>query len=313
MTGAEEAPFFSEIAAAPEGAAAQYVLASDGTRLRVGRLGEGDRGTVLLFTGRTEYLEKYGAIAAALAARGWGTLSLDWRGQGLSDRFLPDRSTGHVGRFSDYQIDIAALLQSPIAADMARPVMLLAHSMGGGIGLEALHARLNVNAAAFTGPMWGIALTGLQKPAAWALTRATRLLGLSDRKVPGSGPRTYVLTEPFEDNTLTTDPEMYAGMVTQAETRPELTLGGPSYHWLREALDALTAMEERAAPPYPCRVWLGSRERIVSNDAIRRRMSDWPNGTLTVVQDAEHEVMMERPDIRARFIEEVVAFFEDNR
>jgi uncharacterized membrane protein YbhN (UPF0104 family) len=38
-------------------------------------------------------------------------LTIDWRGQGLADRMLPDRRIGHVGKFSDYQTDLAAVLR----------------------------------------------------------------------------------------------------------------------------------------------------------------------------------------------------------
>jgi len=48
--------------------------------------GQHVKGTVLLFPGRTEYIEKYGPAAADFLARGFATVVIDWRGQGLADR-----------------------------------------------------------------------------------------------------------------------------------------------------------------------------------------------------------------------------------
>ena len=176
----ESAPFFDDIADAPPGASAWWATAPDGVRLRLALLAPPPpeaRGTVLLFPGRTEYVEKYGPAAAELQARGFACLSIDWRGQGLADRPLDDPATGHVRRFSDYQTDVAEMLRLAGAQELPRPWYLLAHSMGGGIGLRALHAGLPVAAAAFTGPMWGIALPPAFRPIAQLLAALSHSTG----------------------------------------------------------------------------------------------------------------------------------------
>ena len=93
------APFFEDVAGGPPGGAAWWLTTSDEKRIRVGLWptnAEEPRGTVLLFPGRTEYIEKYGRTAQELAERGFATLAIDWRGQGLSDRMLDDPRIGHV-------------------------------------------------------------------------------------------------------------------------------------------------------------------------------------------------------------------------
>ena len=83
------APFHADLAEGPAGARAHWVHTSDGLRIRLGHFpAEEPRGTVLLFPGRTEYIEKYGRTASDLAAGGYDTLCIDWRGQGLADRLL---------------------------------------------------------------------------------------------------------------------------------------------------------------------------------------------------------------------------------
>ena len=78
----ESAPLFAEIADGPDGGEAWWLTADDGVRIRVGAWAkDAPKGTVLLFPGRTEYIEKYGRTAAHLARRGYATRWLP--GQGL--------------------------------------------------------------------------------------------------------------------------------------------------------------------------------------------------------------------------------------
>ena len=80
------------------------------------------RGTVLLFPGRTEYVEKYGRVARDLVAAGYSVVAFDWRGQGLADRPQHRRDMGHVISFDEYRQDVSAF--SPCARRLggSRPV-----------------------------------------------------------------------------------------------------------------------------------------------------------------------------------------------
>ena len=309
----ETAPLFHDVADGPAAGQAFWLRASDGVRIRVGHwpcaAGEQARGTVLLFPGRTEYVEKYGRAAAELAQRGFDTLSIDWRGQGLADRLLPDRRVGHVGQFTDYQKDVAAMVAAARALDLPRPFYLLAHSMGGCIGLRALMEGLPVAACAFTGPMWGIQMAAATRPAAWALSWGSARLGLGHHLAPGTRPETYVMAEPFDDNTLTRDRDMYTYMQRQMTAYPDLALGGPSLRWLNEALVEMAHLARRPPPSPPCLTYMGTRERIVCPERIEARMGSWPAGELRLVQGGEHEVLMDTPATRAMVFTGVAAHF----
>ena len=278
-------------------------------RLRVAVLAEGRAGTVLLFAGRTEYAEKYGAVARRLRERDLAVVAIDWRGQGLSARLVPDAGVGHVAAFADYQRDVAALLAAADAEGLPAPRHLLAHSMGGLIGLRALMEGLPVASAAFSAPMWGIRLVAGLRPVARALGWASRPLGLGARYAPGTGPASYIAAAPFAGNLLTRDPEAYALMRAQVAAHPDLALGGPSLQWLHEALAEGAALSRRASPGVACLCGLGSDERIVDPAAIRSRMARWPGGRLMVQRDALHELLMERAEPREAFLGAVADHF----
>lgn len=298
----------SGLAGAPEGAFALWALASDGIRLRLGRLGLGQRGTVLLLTGRTEYLEKYGRAAAALEARGFGTVSLDWRGQGRSDRLLAEPSIGHVGDFADYQLDLATLVDFAAAENMPRPWYMLAHSLGGAIGLRALTGGLDVSAAVFSAPLWGITISPPLRPVAWTLGFLAATAGRDGWVTPGMSGN-YVAEADPEDNTLTTDPEMFAWMQRHLREAPELALGGPSLPWVYRALHECRRLSAIDDPGRPTLTYLPGAETVVSPFAIRRLVGRWPEAHLIEMPGARHEVMMETKRRRTAFFDDAAGFF----
>lgn len=309
MSGA--APLCHEVADGPEGGAAAWLQTADGVRIRVGWWPRaGAKGTVILLPGRTEYVEKYGRAAADLAARGYAMLAIDWRGQGLADRALADRMGGHVGDFDEYQRDLDAALDHAAAVGLPRPYHMIAHSMGGCIGLRGLMRGLPFASAAFSAPMWGILIAAWMRPLAVMLSTASRLFAFDHRYAPGTKPVTYVLDVPFLGNTLTTDPEMWGYMKDQAQAHPELSLGGPSLGWLKAALHECHALSQMPAPPVPAICALGMQEKIVDAAPIHARMALWPGGRLDLYPACEHEVMMERPATRARFFDAAAALFD---
>ncbi len=306
----KQAPLLSEIAQGPDGGAAWWMTAADGVRIRVGLWNRtAPKGTVLLFPGRTEYIEKYGVAAGHLAECGYATLVIDWRGQGLADRLQDDAMSGHVHHFTDYQMDVAAMLEAAHRLDLPRPWHLLAHSMGGCIGLRAVMQGLEVQSCAFSAPMWGIAMSDALRPVAWSLSWSSRQLGMSHFYAPGTAPQSYVLTEPFETNKLTNDRDMYQYMINQANAHPELGIGGPSLRWLHEALSETREMARRPSPDMPCLTLLGTDEQIVDVARVHDRMAHWASGQLEMVETGRHETLMEGPEMRGRLFKMLCKFY----
>ena len=306
----EPAPFHADLADGPAGGHAVWLRAGDGVRLRLGLWPTGPKGRVLIFPGRTEYIEKYGALAADLARAGYGAAAVDWRGQGLADRLAPDPMLGHVGRFSDYQQDVAAVLAHLEAQEPGTPRFLLAHSMGGCIGLRAVTNGLAVRAAAFSAPMWGIRFSPGMRTVARGLALAARFTGTGLRYAPGTGPQSHITATGFADNALTRDPGAYRRMRAHLEAVPALSLGGPGLHWLGEALAECRALARAPLPALPVLCLLGTAESIVDPATIRRQIGRWPTARLEVLAGGEHEVLMERAPLRDKALSEVISLFD---
>ena len=308
----ERAPYHAELADGPTEGGAVWIHADDGLRLRVAVWPVGHRGTVFLYPGRTEMMEKYGAVARDLGARGYAALAIDWRGQGLSDRMSEDVGLGHVGAFADYQKDAICLETIARDLDLPHPWFLLGHSMGGAIGLRRLINQGPFRAAVFSSPMWGIQMSAMTRPVAWTVPRMARAIGRGEIYTPGANRLSYLASAEFEDNTLTTDADQFASMKRQVLHSPEFALGGPSLHWLHEALEEVGRLAGATLPPVPALTAIGSLEAIVDPVAIRRLATRWPSCRIREFEGARHELLMERAEVRGAFLDMIGDLFDAN-
>ena len=308
----EAAPYHADISENLVGEC-HWLTCVDGVRIRVGHWTTPDaKGTVLIFPGRTEYVEKYARTAADLTKRGYSCVAIDWRGQGIADRLLPNHAIGHVEVFEDYQLDVMATLSHVKKLGLPEPYFLLAHSMGGCIGLRSIYDDLPVKAVAFSAPMWGIKMSLAFRPIAWGLSSVRKPLGFSEVFAPGQQAETYVLRADAEDNTLTSDAKNFDILKQQLIAHPDLALGGPSLHWLNESLREMRILSQRPSPNLPCATFLGTDEAIVDSERIHNRMDRWSNGELVVLDKGRHEVLMERPNLRDRVIDGITALFDSH-
>ena len=98
-------------------------------------------GTVCIFPGRSEFIEKYFEVVGELRRRGFAVAVLDWRGQGGSGRLMRNSLKGHVKSFADYEDDVARFMNEVALPDCPPPYYALAHSMGATVLLKAATMR----------------------------------------------------------------------------------------------------------------------------------------------------------------------------
>lgn len=303
------APLYDEDGLLPTAGQAFFVTAGDGFRIRFAVWNQGQGKTALIYPGRTEYIEKHHDTVGRLLKRGYDCVVLDWRGQGLSDRSVKDPAMGHVLDFRDYQLDLKAVLAHPAVAAMSPPALLLAHSMGGLIGLRSLADRVIAPAhGVFSAPMWGIRAHPLKSTALLALAVASDTVGRGQAGVPVGSKEPYILVQPFEGNLLTSDPAAYAETKALHDRHPEIGLAKPTLKWLREAAREMARLRRIAAPIARALVLLGEDEQIVDSKAIRRQCARHPKWRLKTFADARHELLMERAELRNAVWREIDAY-----
>ncbi len=294
----------------PEGAVSGVIKTRDGVEIRFARWPPppGRKGTVCIFQGRAEFIEKYFETVRDLRERGFAVATIDWRGQGWSQRLLRNSRKGYVRRFSDYQIDLEAFVNEVVLPDCPPPHFALAHSMGATVLLRAAYHGLRwFDRMVLLAPM--IDLPGRRSSRVTrTLVKTMRYLGLGSQYVPG-GDATVMQQRPFIGNLLTSDPVRYARNVAVLEAEPALAIGWPTVAWTDSAL---RVMNEIAQPSYPGRIRqpiliiAAGHDQIVSTPAIDEFSVRLRAGSHLIVPGARHELLMEQD----RFRSQVFAAFD---
>jgi lysophospholipase len=296
----------------PDGAVAGMLKTPDGVELRFARWPPppGRKGTVCVFQGRAEFIEKYFETVRDLRARGFAVATLDWRGQGGSQRALRNPRKGYVRNFAQYQIDLETFVKEIVLPDCPPPVFALAHSMGASILLGTAYAgRRWFDRMVLLAPM--LSLPGMRRlTATRMMVRSLRLLGLGSLYVPG-GNASILQQRPFAGNFLTSDPVRYARNVAVLEAQPALATGWPTVTWTDAAF---RVMAEFAQPNYPARIRqplliiAAGLDAIVSTPAIDEFSARLRAGSHLIVPGARHELLMEQDRFRGQVLAAFDAF-----
>jgi lysophospholipase len=289
----------------PEGATTAMLQTPDGVLLRYARWSPppGRKGTVCIFQGRTEFIEKYFEVVRDLRARGFAVAILDWRGQGLSQRPLSDRYKGHIESFAEYAIDLQTFMREIVLPDCPPPLFALAHSMGASVLIQAAaNGHRWFDRMVLTTPMIRLArrrLLGL----APGVARIMRLAGMGTRYVP-QGSATVLASLPFIGNICTSDAVRYARTAAVLEAEPALGLGSPTVAW---ADAAFKVMGQLSSPSYAARIrqpiliTAAGRDQLISTPAIEAFAIHLRAGSHLIIPGAEHEIMQEQDQFRAQF------------
>jgi lysophospholipase len=295
--------------------APRFISAKSGAKLRVATFEANSeakpRGVCVLLSGQTEFIEKYFEVIDELRERGFQIVTTDWRGHGASTRALPDSLKAHVGDFSEYDDDLASLMDQVVRPLTSKAPIALAHSMGGHILLRTLHAKPHSFACTvLSAPMIAVSTRGYPAWIVGAVTSFMNLRGAGDDYVWGMDGRDPIKMT-FDQQIVTSDRARFKRTKDYLAANPDIRLSGPTWRWLGAASRSMDLMR---APGYgetittPTLFCGAGKDRIVVTKAeedLARRM---PRCEFALFEDAEHEILMENDSIRARFWDAFDAF-----
>jgi lysophospholipase len=262
------------------------------------------RGVVVLLGGRSEFIEKYRETVDQLLSRKLDVVTFDWRGQGLSDRLLPNRFKGHVEAYEDYLRDLSCFMDGYVLKKEGRPVWILAHSMGAHIALRYLHDRPGrVKKAVLTSPLIDIAGSVILK----------QLLRVMVKIAVRSGFKKYYATRAndfdpsrkrFAGNRLTRDQRRFQQTIQMIVDTPHVGIGGVTFGWLDATFDSIQYIMadgyfERITTPV--KIISAGRDEIVSLRAQEKACQRLPNCELVVIPNCYHELLIEKDDVLEKF------------
>jgi len=270
---------------------------------------------ILICPGRIESYMKYPELAYDLFHCGYDVVIIDHRGQGRSGRLLQDSHRGHVEVFSHYVDDLETLYLKEILSRHYRRRYALAHSMGGAImTLMIVRQPTAFDAVVLVSPMFGIFLPMPMWMANRILDWAEKRPTFRDGYAPGTGkwrPRPFVL------NQLTHSYERYRRNLRFYVDDPQLRVGGPTYHWVREGLLAGQSILNKAKEiSTPLLLLQAGDDKVVDNraqdlfcQAMAAAGQPCEGGKPQVIVGARHEILFEEDSMRAEALEAIVAFF----
>lgn len=286
----------------PEGAEEHWLEGRGGVRVRVltaPATRSPGRGSVIVAPGRTEFIEKYFEVLRELQGRGFAVFCIDWRGQGLSGREADNPQKGHLHSFDDPVNDLSTALKL-LSPQLPRPHIGLAHSMGGAILLRAMQTRrVELDAAAFSAPMWGIAnLSDFAR----SFARFMASIGAGSRYAPGVEKKWK--REAFRRNPVTSDKERHGRCQALIAEEPRLALAGPTLGWVAAAIEVIDGFVQPGALAHiriPVLIATAGAELLVDNKSHDEVAALLPNATHITIAGAKHEILMERDEFRAQF------------
>jgi lysophospholipase len=291
----------------PSGATPGYFTARDGISIRFARwdtTAERRLGTVCLFQGRTEFIEKYFETITDLRRRGFAVATMDWRGQGGSSRLLKNPAKGHAETFAHHDDDVQRFMKEIVLPDCPPPYYCLAHSMGGHLVLRLAQTKVCWwDRIVLSAPMIHFAGSDRGNSVRCTISEAAALFGLGDAFIPGGKPDVWEANS-FEGNKLTSDRLRYERAQEVVQAAPYLGIGSPTLGWVAAACASIGTINSRVfmeTIKVPILIVAAGNDQIVSTPAIERFASRLKNCTRIVLAGSRHEILQERDQLREQF------------
>ena len=287
----------------PSGGDSFFYKTLDGVNLRIAIWNEtSSKGTILLQSGRTEFIEKYYEVIQEFVNRGFCVALMDWRGQGLSERVAKDIRIGHVDDFSDYDSDFEEVIRKIYQDSCPKPWIAVGHSMGG--CLVASNAAKNTDlfdAIILCAPMLSLQMPNLIKKLIHILGFMTKI-GMKEKALarPEWHEDEGWRENPFTENQVTSDPIRYERTMMLIREHQELAIGGLTVGWV---YGALKRTREMISPGWikkieqPLLLLNATKDKLVNPNENKKICSQ--SNTVTIEDiDGEHEILMETDLIR---------------
>jgi len=291
----------------PNGAVSGYFTAQDGLSIRFARwdtTAERRRGTVCLFQGPGEFIEKYFETVTDLRRRGFAVAAMDWRGQGGSSRLLRNPLKRHAETFAHHDADATRFMTGVVLPDCPPPFYCLAHSMGGHLVLRLMQTRVCWwERAVLVSPMIRFAGSAAKNSWICAAAGAATFLGLGDSYIPGWKSHAPDAV-PFEGNLLTSDRLRFERAREAVQAAPHLRTGAPTAGWAAAACRSISTINSPAfmhSIEVPILIVAAGNDQIVSTPAIEDFASRVKSCMRIVVAGAKHEILQERDQLREQF------------
>ncbi len=253
------------------------------------------RGTMIVVPGRAEFIEKFYDTISAYLKRGFSVVAMDWRGQGLSTRFVEDRQKDYVPDFSILTTDLHQLITKVLPGKIPSPIYITANSMGGAPTMKFLHDYPGlIKAAVFWVPMLGVNYKPIPRFIGEFVPAWLCKMGLETKL--GLGEKPYKRGMWGWRKTLTHDMQRFEDHDFFTQREPGLEIGGVTNGWVAAAQRIFKFLHGAGVPESietPILMVQAEKDTLVDNDAHISYAKRLPNVGLVRIEGAYHELHKE--------------------
>lgn len=268
-----------------------------------------EKGAIVISSGRTEAAIKYKEVLFDLFNIGYSIYIHDHRGQGLSGRMVEDPDMGYIDEFRYYIDDLKYFYDFFVSPGAHKNIFLLAHSMGGAIGMTYLERYPeDFSAAAFSSPMLGLSFPSCEFVKLFE--------GEEVKYAPGQGNYEEGLSS-FRKNHLTGCKTRYNIMLMVYEEFPEARLGGATYQWVDKSCQQLSTIFKNVSKiKTPLLLFSAEDDKVVSTAAHSHFVETMKEsgGEISAfsIEGAQHELLIEKDEFRIEVMTKTLDFFKEH-
>ena len=181
----------------------------------------------------------------------------------------------------------------------------MAHSMGGAIATRYIQLYPNdFDAAAITSPLYGLSF----------------MKCFLSKVIPGRDTNYILFPQPFdrsfpvfEKNEYTQSPIRFKRTYDKFMQYPETQLGGVSKGWIKVFCEEFKQIFNDAGKiQTPSLIIRAGNDKIVSAEAQEKFVKLNNNISAVLINDAKHELLMEKDEFRIKALKEVLKIFSEN-
>lgn len=293
-----------------------YFLGIDAIKLhyRTSPYSNTSENCLVVLPGRGEPLERYAEFFYDLSDYPLRIFALDHRGQGQSDRFLPDFEIGYVDRFENYAKDLDLFLNNVVEPAHCKNTYLFAHSLGAGISLYYLmnHPNTIIKKVVLSSPMIKIQTKPVPFALAKPIAEAMEVIGNGAHYAVGQKKYSPGNIDEFTMNRFTTSKNRFLSANLVYDAFLKAKLGGPSYHWVREVLNGTADIRKKYSSFHLPTLLFRAGIELYSDEGEMEHFCKSIKDCQTIFfEKSKHEIINDRDESRTVAIRKMLDFFKE--
>lgn len=285
-----------------------FITSYDGTKIHYYKYVQKESmGHVVICHGFCEYAQKFEEMIYYLVKSGFSVYIVDHRGHGYSDRQAADSEMVYVESYEEYVDDLHEFVKQLVPENNR---YLIAHSMGGAIGIRYLEKYPeDFSKAVLSSPMCGMK-TGKYSNS-FALMFASLRCKTGGKESYANGQHGF--GEATFDTCSCLDKARYMYQYNKRVDNTNYRTYGGSFAWVRASLKATKTLMKKSnikKITTPILMFQAGLDHLVKLEDQDEFLERCKTAKMIKVKDAKHEIFNCHENHRKLFYKEVISFLE---